>query len=523
MTDALRSYTRPGQRLSQPTQRRSKGPLLIPLATIFLVGLFYGLWAVRDSRPMEQFIPTDQRLELFITDLLDKREDAARSGVWSLLPEGHPLTGAPDSLRGNLGLPEWVLRNVVGAQVHISSSDPTDFSKAVAVTRMSTMGTLAERFNRFLPGTQTEEASGLNIRRLGEDGPYYAARGRILIASANRRSLIHALTLSADEHQTREAVQTPFSETGPEDVRGTIELIPTDAGGEILASVGFAARLGAKESELRFQAVLRPAWEARLAKLTEQARPVPLPEPLDSPLMASINLGLSLQELWPALGEAFGYEFFSAERWQAWSEAKAASTPNALTAMLGPSGPGFRLSWTGIDVNDVLPFPEFALTADSTLESFETAAAALPERASGPALSEPRAYYDSTTQRAFLPALSGPSVESTVSWYGDGLLACSRREYAESLWQQVPSPRTLPEPGNIYVSIRPSLCLEPIVEAGRLLVENDLLRGYTLESFEESVQEWTNEAAPLQELSALLAISDGLYQGSIRVTMSGAN
>ncbi|MDP7638634.1 MAG: hypothetical protein QGG73_02810 [Candidatus Hydrogenedentes bacterium] len=472
---------------------------------------------------MEQYIAHNARLELFVTDLLAKRGDAARSGVWRLLPEDHPLAGAPQWLTDDFGLPEWVLPNIVGVRVHVSSSDPSDLSKAVAVTRMSPVGTLAERFNRFLPGVQKDGAGGLEIRRLGEDGVYYAARGRILIASLDRRSLVYALTLGEDEHQTRDTIETAFGAAGAEDVRGMVALEPTNAGGEVLASVGFALRFGVQDGELRFQAVVRPEWEARLAKLTARARPVPLLEPLDSPAMASINFGLTLDELWPALGEAFAQDFFSPVTWRGWTEAEEASTPSALTSLLGPAGPGFRLSWTGIDVNETVPFPEFALTVDSQTESFDAAAKALPAPPASPALTRPRAYYDSNAQRAYIPGMAGPSTESVVGSYGGVLLACSRRDYAESLWAAPASQSELPDPGNVYFSIRPGLCLDPIVEAGRLLAENDLLRGHTPESFEKTVKEWENKTAPVEELTALLAISDGFYEGSIRVTMSGAD
>ncbi|HJP36738.1 MAG TPA: hypothetical protein QF901_12195 [Gammaproteobacteria bacterium] len=73
---------------------------------------------------MEQYIAHNARLELFVTDLLAKRGDAARSGVWRLLPEDHPLAGAPQWLTDDFGLPEWVLPNIVGVRVHVSSSDP---------------------------------------------------------------------------------------------------------------------------------------------------------------------------------------------------------------------------------------------------------------------------------------------------------------------------------------------------------------------------------------------------------------
>lgn len=517
MSETPRTYAGLGRPLSQ---RRAPGRRLGPGAWMALgavaVAVVYGLWTTRDRYPMEEFIPAEQRLQIVVSDVLNKRGKIANSRVWEALPDAGELREITDLLNSEIALPGWVVNNLIGRECHLSANRLEGLEDAIFVTRMTPVGTLLERLNLFVPGIERDRAGGLHVRRLPEAGLYYAVRGRVLVVSPSRRALIYSLTLSEEERAVPGAVAAALAAAGSEDVSGTLRLDENEGLGRVFRSLSFALQFEPDRAGAKLRGVFRPEWEERLSALLDGAEPRPLAKPVEGRLMVSVDLGLEVKELWAALGEAFENLPISRDQWAEWErmEGKGAGV---LTALLGPAGPGLRLTWQGVDLNEMIPVPKVVALAQGDEGAVRRVMEALPEPPSGPALVNPLPYFDREVGRAFVPSIGGPSMIPTVGLRDGTLLVSSGLGVADALWAGDPDLGYLPDPGNIYVCLRPLPCVEAIVETGALLAENGLLKGHSPESFHNKAVQWMEKAATIREITLLAGLKEGQLEGEFHV------
>ena len=507
MSEAVRIYTASGRSILQPRKSaaaRSPYPRLIFVLLCACV-LVYAFWITRNTHAIEEFIPVNQRFEIFITDLLEKRAELAQSHVWTALPENERILRIPELFQLDVAKPDWVLKNIVGENVYFSGNDLNTFDDGLFVTEMTPVGVLVERAYRLLPGTEHEEAGGLRLRRLSDLDVYYAVRGRIFIASPSRRALVYALTLGPDEHLDHDAIEEAFARSGTEDLRGTMTLNIDDPGGSVFRKVSFAVQLGPREGHVKFVSSFQPEWEKSLSPLLEKARPKPLATPIGGPLEISADFGIPVRELWAALGGLTDFSWLGEDQWRLWENARGQAPEAALTRLLGAQGPGISLTWYGYDLDAIFPVPELAGLIEADKTTVDAYLESLPPSPS--LVEEPRAFYDRTTGRFHAPFLGDPGLEATAGWHGDRLLVSSSRVVAEHLLDQSREKGTLPEPGNLYISIDPVACVRRINEAGRLLAENGLLKNFTVASFEELAAERLAKAARIERIWALAQVT----------------
>ncbi|MBN2309348.1 MAG: hypothetical protein JXR94_10275 [Candidatus Hydrogenedentes bacterium] len=491
------------------------------LVLIILVVFAYAAWTTRDSCSIARLTPADQKYRVEFTDLLNARQRIAQSAVWQALPESTPLARVRDTLAQELALPaglpgavpDWILNNLFHQGLYVTGNDLAAFSDVLVLTKMSRVGTLIERLHGFVPGIERDSAGGLELRRLPDPGLYYAVRGRVLALSPSRSALVTALALAPEEALGDDALLIGHGAAGSEDVRGTLTLSEGDPAGDVFESIRFAAYVDAAAAHVKCRAKLRPAcreqWDALLAGVSPQ-RLVPPP---DGMLVVSANFGKSVRDLWAALGQGLDAPILSEEEWVAWESPAEGESPGLaafFTRLLGPLGPGIRLSWCGLDVNEMFPTPEIVGTFDAPEDALDRFVAALPAIPEGTPewASVPR--FDEGSRRLRLPMIGGPSIEPTAGPHRDGLLLSTSRTAAERFLDSPgPEPAAIPGPGNLYVCIRPYACVERIAEAGRLLAKENLIRGHTFDSFDAMACQWLACAAGIDQVRAIAAVDGG--------------
>jgi hypothetical protein len=389
---------------------------------------------------------------------------------------------------------------------------------AVFATRMRPIGVMLERFHWLAPGVERDAAGGLELRRLTGPGLYYAVRGRILLASPSREALIRAVTLrEQDSLAALPVAADPGADTGAEDLRGSVALAPEDPLGGVFSTIRFAARIDAPDTLIKCRAVLNPASRQRFAFALEHAKPGPLLEPPIGLIELSGNFGESVHDLVTGLGDTFQWPLVSTaawERWEAGAEDSADVTPKLaqmLTRVAGETGPSFRMSLYGMDLNEILPTPEIVGVFGSNGNNIEQ----LLQKAAVPAIAsaqgwESFARYDEHTKSLALPLpAGGPSMKPTLTdWGGDVLLSTSET-VAAKLAATTPLNTPLPQQGNLFVRVRPLPCVQAAADTARLLAAADALRGYTRESLETAVAQWTQRAGIVQEVWGLASHQDG--------------
>ena len=511
MSEAPRTYMRWGQSggFSGGPGREGNRTLRVVLA-LAVVFIAFVLWVSRDTTPVHEFIALDQNIQLVVPQAMLNRERVAGTPIWSSVSKATRLARAHELLNENFGFPEWVLRNLVGGDVIITGNDLDQMSDLLYITRMTTVGCVIQRMIRLRPGIKGEWAGGLKLRKFVEADIWYAARGRTLIASSSREALVRALTLRPEERTDAEAVARLMADAAAEDARGTLRLAPGGALGRVFGSVHFAIRIEDDgRARLQAQGVFRPKWQERLSETLRDAEPRELRRPAAGPIAASGDFGVPLKDLWLTIGELFGSETMSEEQWEDWeANGEQAPAAAALTSLLGPAGPGFTMTWQGFDMNEMAPVPLIFGTVNADKGRVTDYLAGLSGAPRSSAMHATLAYYDAESEVFHAPIMSGPSMEPTAAWYGDGLLFSTSRDVAQAILAEAPAPRiTLRQRANLYLRIEPLACTQIITDAGRRLARDGLLRGYTVEEYRKAAAEWIEQASSIEEATIWLMVN----------------
>ncbi|HOD49949.1 MAG TPA: hypothetical protein PLM14_04125 [Candidatus Hydrogenedentes bacterium] len=487
---------------------------------IILAGLSY--WITRDTHPLYQLIPSQQKYSIVLRDILNSRAKLADSAVWDTLPPDIGSGRITKALRGELSLPEWMVRNIIVDDCYLSGNDLRNFTDVLCVTKMTRIGKLLEQLHWVTPGIERDTAGGLVLRKFDDGSLFYAVRGRILLVSPSRDALVNALTLQQGEALSQEAFEEAFAKAGGEDIGGTATFAKDDPLGEVFQDFRFRLWLDKTQAHLAWNAKLRDEQHDRLAPLLAGVSPRQLLAPPPGLVAASGNLDKPLRDLWLALGPLFAGQgenaLFSEAKlieWETLPEEGPPSVPRLLATILGPLGPGWRVALQGVDLNEWFPAPLFAGT-------FEVPAGAPAEFLSGlpaapaPALpweSYPR--YDAERAMLRIPMIGGPSLEPVAAAYGDALLVCTSSRIAEDLLASKPVPRPLEQPGNLYVRIQPSECARTIEETLSFLVSEHVLQERALQDYQNVLGGWLYSAERISEVAGLFAYENGEVRGDI--------
>ena len=533
MSGAVRSYTGSKKGLqSRPfraKRRRGCFPLKIVLLLLVVGVGVYAVWSTRDTCSVARLIPTHQKYSVVFRDILGNRSKIAASRVWSALPASTGAGRVPEMLAGEIGLSDWMVNNLVAADCFVSGNDLETFGDALLVTKMSRIGALLERLHWFTKRIERDPAGGLMLRRLAEADIYYAVRGRALVVSASRPAIVRALTLREEDALGEEQLGALLAEAGAEDVRGTATFSEGDPLGAFFQYARFSMRVDATQARLTCRAMLCPEWQQRAGRLLEGVTPQQLLAPPSGMLVISADLRKPLKEVWLGVGEAMADEsgavpsLLSSETWEEWERIPTDGAPpvqHVLASLLGGMGPGFRLSWTGVDLNEIVPLPEITGTFDAPAGAVEMVLESFP---APPAEAMPwDAYprYDAETQRLHVPMEAGPSLEPTAAAYNGGMLVSTSRTVAESLLESSGRSMPIERAGNVYVRCTPVPIVQSGVDAARLLAEAGCLKGYTAETFEEAAAERLALVGGIEEIALLLGYEDGEVTGEFTLVCS---
>lgn len=520
MSDVVRNYTGSGASLRGGRRRRTGRGLFrkVILPGVILVLLVF-LWVTRDSYDVTECLPAGQGFSVVLSDPLNSLNRAGQSRLWKAVPAQWSQQFSAQSLAQRTGMPDWVVNNLFHDRLFLFGNDTQHFGDVVAITRMTRIGTLLERFHRIAPGIERDFAGGLELRKVAESRVCYAVRGRLLILSPSREALIHTLTLAPESAMGEEALND-LTQSGTEDIRGVLTVNQDHPLGKYVHQVAFALRVDGESAHAKCRAELNPEWKAAYGPLFEKARPVPLGIPAPGMVEVSANFGIPVAQLWPALGALCSAEWMSQEQWEAWAASSADGAPRVsqfITGLLGDKGPGVRLSLTGIDTNEMLPMPLLVGTFDGNVSGLPALFKAVPPPPETVMAWDAYPRYDEALGMVRVPCIGGPSMEPCAAVYGNALLASTSRNAAGQILASAPPSGNLPEEGNLYIRVRPLALAESIVEAGRLFVEFDGLRGYSPESYETAAAEWLACAGAVEEVTAMASVQGQTLDVDFRI------
>lgn len=484
------------------------------VAAMFMV---WSWWISRDTHPVSEFVPAQRRLEAVLPHAASARFRVASSHVWDGVPQAL-VASAPAAIADRRGLPDWMIGNFIGGTAIVVANDVAAWSDAVFIARMTRAGCVVERAIRWRPANRSEWAGGLHLRYWEPGKLFYAVRGRTMIASPSRDELVEALTMPAERRVPAKSVTAALTDTGSEDARGTWLLPPDSAAGRSVKEIRFAARVDAYEATVKLRATFRPEVAQALAPYWGGVKPAALPPAFEGPLAISVNLGGDVAHTWRAIAEIVDVPWLTADQWQAWRhEENGESAAALLTELTGPMGPAWRLTWQGIDLDEMSPVPVFVGSISGKREAADRFLATIP-RSGGNRLADARVTYDADTGTVEAPLMSGPAMTPMGRWDGDALYFSTNSAAAPGFIdggraQTVAPPRD----ANIFLRMDPAACIQMLVRAGRELAESGMLRGSTPESFEKDAAQWTERANALEYVEGSAVVTNEYIEADLRV------
>lgn len=524
MSEAVRNYQ--GMRFSRAHRRRKTTRRIVyALMGLVLGVLFWAYWNTRDTHNMASLIPGEQSYAVYVPDLLSRRDTITASPLWDLLPADSPYTGWRQSLADNLGLPEWVLNNFIYGLCHVSGRDVDQFSDVLLVTRMTSVGTLLEKLHGFSDLVRADHAGGLNIRVVPDFGIYYAVRGRVLVVSPNRETVIRALTLTDETAVTEERLADAERSLQGELLLGRFRLAEDNTFGQYID--GAEVRVWLDKSDAR--AVLRvrphPVWRETLEGLVGAPEAKSLRVPPPGPVQISADFGVPVPELWAIWGEKGGIP----DPWESattflegQNPAYVAQNRALLDALRNSAGSRWQLTWADINMDAILPVPEFLLAFDTPGGNV---AGIFPGLPAAPPAGDPWAVvprYDAAHDLVSIPLMAGPAFAPTVGAYGEGLLL-SNSETAAARALGIPADEgAVSEKGNLYARAVPRTTFEMCMRALEELAEYGLLKNQTPASLENAAAPYRNLANKIADVRLVAGMEDQAVRVDLRLTMTPA-
>lgn len=508
MSETVRSYS-PPRRNSYDAPVSSDGMLRKLILAGLLLALIWLFWTTRDNWPMERLVPEDRTFHLRAEHLLVTRQKAADSAFWSLgmLPEKY--RDIPQWLGADFGLPEWILNNLVSDVCYVSGTDLGKFSDLLVVTRMSRIGCLLERYYGIADNIEDEYAGGLQLRRIGGLGAYYAVRGRTLVFSPSRKALIHALTLQEDGGvETLEETVAPMAG----DLQGRIAFKEDEPLGKYFVQSDFGLRFDAAAITFSSRSTVSPAWKAQLDRLAAGERSGDLMVPVEGSLVIAGDLNTPLPQLWTSVDEMTGGALAGYG-----SELPGFSGPglsgSAWAAMLegmkAGIGSAFSLRWTGFDYNGIVPFPEAELFLETKPGFAKKWMEAVPTLPAGQAPADFVPYRLPESGVVRCPAGWGGVMEPAFFAEESGVRMTLHPQHMEHALAMDHTREPAPGEGDLYLRMRPVELLELLREGGMPYAHAGLLRGYTPESFEAAMAQALAGSRQVSEVRVTAGYDDG--------------
>lgn len=480
--------------------------LIVAGLLLFLIWIF---WTTRDNWPMERLVPQEQTFHLRAQHLLVTRQKAAASPFWNLglLPQQYQ--DMPKWLGSDFGLPAWVLNNLVSDVCYVSGKDLGKFSDLLVVTRMSRIGCLLERYYGIADNIKEEYAGGLELRRMGDLGAYYAVRGRTLVFSPSREALINALTLHEDDGVAAlEETVAPMAG----DLQGRVNFSEGEPLGKYFVQSDFGLRFDADAVKFSSRSTLSPEWKAQFDHLAAGQPSSELMVPTEGSFVIAGDFSTPLPKLWTSVDEMSGGALTN--YWNGLPGVSGAGMSGSawaalLDGMKSGIGSAFTLRWTGFDYNGIVPFPELEMFMQTKPGFAAKLTEAIPVLPAGQAPADFMPYRIAESGIVRCPAGWGSVLEPTVFPEASGLRVTLHPQHMQHALAMDQTREAVPGKGDLFMRIRPVELLELLREGGMPYVHAGLLRGYTPETFEAAMGQALAGSRQVSEVRVTAAYEDG--------------
>ena len=528
MSDSIRMMSHSGMNYRRQIKKRRRrlGQILL-FATLLILG--WGLWVTRDTHSMAEVIPYGQTYNVYLRNVLEKRETVTNSEVWQLLPSRYNVSEMSAMGTFEAGVPDWIINNLLHDVCHISGNNIQNFQDVLFITRMSRIGTLIEYvYDWFSPATR-DYAGGLDMRMLPDEAGYYAVRGRILLLSRSRDALINALTLKSDQAMGHDAFNKAIQEMGAEDIHAHFDFDDSTTLGTYFDSVRIALMIEPKSAWLGCRITINEATKRQFAPLLNGLQPVRLYEPPHGAVSLALNFNRSVSDTWAALYEALDsgdndipHPMAFLDTWfENGPDENVLSFRQVISMVSDFVNNDLSLTLARIDNFEMFPVPEILVLADCNATMVQSMLESVPESQPDFDITTPWPRRDTDTGLVYVPMIGGPALEPTFGLLSNKLLFSTSNTLArELLFSPISSTSQISSPANVFIKIHPDILVNDIFETGLLLSQIGAIKGYTEPEFRQAGEYYVTVASSIEDIAALISHNSGDIHLDIKLTMA---
>ncbi|HOQ31886.1 MAG TPA: hypothetical protein PLA12_05160 [Candidatus Hydrogenedens sp.] len=293
MSETMRVYSGFGTQ----KRRHKSGFLKFLFKLVFLIVLllFIGfVWTTRDLYPVERFIPTAPAFQVFSPQLMQNYPTLIESPLWELAEPSSMVLEVKKLLSDQQTVPLWVIKHLIYDFFYFSVNNLKTFEDALLIVRLSRIGCVIENLYSLTQPIEIDWAGGLNLRYLPKQKLYYARKGRVLILSPNRETLVQSITQKGDK-KTETVLAAELMKNQEKHLAwGTFTPQQQDFQG-LFSQIHFYLALMQNQLGLKCETQITPDMETPWTILLAEVVSSPLQEPVDTLFSCSINTGVPLK------------------------------------------------------------------------------------------------------------------------------------------------------------------------------------------------------------------------------------
>lgn len=279
-------------------KRRHKSGFLMFLFKLFLliILLFFiwFTWSTRDIYPVERFIPAAPAFQVFSPQLMQNYQTLIESPLWELAEPSSAVLEVKKMLSDQQRVPLWIIKHLIYDFFYFSVNDLKTFEDALLIVRLSRIGCVIENLYSWTQPIEIDWAGGLNLRYLPEQKLYYARKGRILLLSPNRETLVQSITQKGNA-KTETVLAAELMKNQEKHLAwGTFTPQQEDFQG-LFSQIHFYLTLMQNQLALKCETKITPDMETPWTVLLTEVVSSPLQEPADALFSCSLNTGVPIK------------------------------------------------------------------------------------------------------------------------------------------------------------------------------------------------------------------------------------
>lgn len=281
-----------------PRKHQRKGGFfgfILKLFFLFLIIFFiWFFWTSRDLYTVERFIPTEPAFQIFSPLLMQNYPTLIQSPLWKLIEPTSSIYEVKKMLSDQPKVPVWIIKHLIYDFFYFSANDLKTFEDALFIVRLSRIGCVIEDLYSWTQPVTNDWAGGLNLKYIPEQKIYYTRKGRVLLLSPHRETLVQVTTQKGDIERQTILAKELLKNQEKHLAWGTV--IPPEKNFQgLISQINFYFSLSLNQLGIKCETQIIPDTEVPWTILLSEINSSSLQEPMDSLFSCSIDTGVPIK------------------------------------------------------------------------------------------------------------------------------------------------------------------------------------------------------------------------------------